>query len=122
MDGENGVARVVLVKKESLELNLIQLFFKGRQDIIKLPFDVLPLLTQLYQNLQLVFLLLELLGELQLALDIFLGLLEGPELLRIFPGLRGFQPSVQGINGRLLRGKVKENLAALPTWRGALLP
>jgi hypothetical protein len=97
MDGQDGVAGIVLLVKEGPELALLQApleLLDGRFDV---GVDALSLFRELSENVELVLRFLEPLEELKVLLQPLLLLLDRLGGLLVLPGLRGGQPSVEGV-------------------------
>jgi hypothetical protein len=88
MDGQDGVARVVLVIKKRPELRLLEVRFEPVDAGLGFRFDAFALGGELGQDLELLLLGQNAPEELDVLLEEFLLLLEGLGSLLVLPDLR----------------------------------
>jgi len=117
MDGQDGVARVVLVEKKRPELRLPEVLFEPADGRDGLRLDALALRGQLGQDLELLLLGQDLLEEMDVLLEEFFLLLEGLRGLLVLPDLRRGEAGVYRIPFGVLVIEVKENLGPLRSSR-----
>jgi hypothetical protein len=117
VDGQDGVARVVLVIEEGPQLGLREVLFEPRDGGRGLRFDVLALGGELGQDLELLLLGQDPSEELDVLLQELFLLLEGLGGLLVLPDLGRGQPDVNRIPLGVLVIEVKENLGPLRSWR-----
>jgi hypothetical protein len=87
MNGQDGISRIVRLEEEGLKFGLRQPFLECRQGLIELGLDAFALGGELGQDLDLLFFFLETDEKSDVALQLFLLLLEGLGLFLIVPGL-----------------------------------
>ena len=120
MDGQDGVAGVVGLGEEGLELGLGQALGEGGQALPEFRIDGFALLGQLQQNVDLLFLGVEGGQELNFLFQALFDLLQGLRFLLVLPDLGRGELLGQALKLGFLAGQVKENLAALRIWRSCL--
>jgi hypothetical protein len=113
MDGQDGVARVVLVIEQGPELGLLEVVLEPDDGRVDVGLDALTLGRELGQNLELFLVAEDALEEQELLLQELLLLLEGLGRLLVLPDLGRGQLDVQGLEFGLLVIEVKENLGPL---------
>jgi len=113
MDGQDGVARVVLVIEQGPELGLLEVVLEPDDGRVDVGLDALTLGSELGQNLELFLVAEDALEEQELLLQELLLLLQGLGRLLVLPDLWRGQLDVQGLEFGLLVIEVKENLGPL---------
>jgi hypothetical protein len=113
MDGQDGVAGVVLVIEQGPELGLLEVALEPDDGRVDVGLDALALGGELGQDLDLLLVAEDALEEQDLLLQELLLLLEGLGRLLVLPDLGRGQPGVQGFEFGLLVIEVKENLGPL---------
>jgi hypothetical protein len=117
MHGQDRVPRVVFIVEQGPELAFRQVFIETGEGGLDLRPDVFPFGQKLRQDLDLVLLLPDPAEELKVALEPLLFLLEGLGGLLVLPDLRRSETLVDGVEFGFFIVEVKENPAALRTWR-----
>jgi hypothetical protein len=113
MDGQDGVARVVLVIEQGPELGLLEVALEPDDGRVDVGLDALALGGELGQDLDLLLVAEDALEEQDLLLEELLLLLEGLGRFLVLPDLGRGQLGVQGLELGLLVIEVKENLGPL---------
>jgi hypothetical protein len=117
VDGQDGVARVVLLVEQGPQLRLLEVGLEPGHGRIEVGLDALAFGGELGQDLDLLFMAEDALEELELLLQELLLLLERLGGLLVLPNLGRGQAGVQELElGRLVI-EVKENLGPLRLWR-----
>jgi len=117
MNGEDGVAGIVLVAEQGPQLALVKTPFEPLHGGLDLGLDALAFRGELPQDLDLLFGLAELLEELEVLLEPLLLLLEGLGDFLIPPDLRRREADVEGVPLGLLAVEVKESPGPLRACR-----
>jgi hypothetical protein len=113
VDGQDGVAGVVLVEEEGPELGLLEIVLEADDGAVDVGLDAFALGRELGQDLELLLVAEDALEELGLLLQELLLLLEGLGRLLVLPDLRRGQLGVYGLKLGVLVIEVKENLGPL---------
>jgi hypothetical protein len=113
MDGQDGVARVVLVIEQGPELGLLEVALEPDDGRVDVGLDALALGGELGQDLDLLLVAEDALEEQGLLLQELLLLLEGLGRLLVLPDLRRGQLGDYGLKFGVLVIEVKENLGPL---------
>jgi hypothetical protein len=113
MDGQDGVARVVLVIEQGPELGLLEVALEPDDGRVDVGLDALALGGKLGQDLDLLLVAKDALEEQDLLLQELLLLLEGLGRLLVLPDLRRGQLGDYGLKFGVLVIEVKENLGPL---------
>ena len=95
VDGQDGVAGIVLVAEEGPELGLLKVLLEPGDPGFDVGLDALSLGGKLGEDLELLLLAEDALEELKGLLEEFLLLLEGLGGLLVLPDLGGGQPDVR---------------------------
>jgi hypothetical protein len=117
MDGQDGVAGIVLVREQGPELGLRDVRLEAAGGGIDLGADAFALGRKLDQDLELLFLVADPLEELDVLLEDLLLLLQGLGGLLVLPDLGGRETGVDRSELGVLVVEVKENLGPLRSWR-----
>jgi len=117
VDGQDGVARVVLVVEQGPELAVLQALGEAGEGGLDVGGDVLALGLELRQDVDFILLVLDFGEELDVPLQALFLLLEGLGRLLVLPDLGGGETLVDGFALGFLVIEVKESPAALRACR-----
>jgi hypothetical protein len=113
VDGQDGVAGIVLIVEQGPQLGLLEVVLEPGHGGVEIGLDALALGGQLVQDLDLLLVAEDALEELDLLFQELLLLLEGLGGLLVLPDVGRREPGVYGLEIGGLAIEVKENLGPL---------
>jgi len=113
VNGQDGVARIILLEEERPELGLLQLPFEAGHGGVDVGVDTLALGGELGEDLEILFLDEDPLEELDVLFEELFLLLKGLGGLLVLPDLGRGEPGVYRLQIGILVIEVKENLGPL---------
>jgi|GEM_PF-3070242 hypothetical protein len=94
MDGQDGVAGVILIEEKRPELGFLEFLFEGAQGPVEVVDDLFAFLGQLQQDFYFFPVIFKLFVELEVFLQLLFSDLQGLELFLVIPGFGAGQLAV----------------------------